>query len=722
MLTRTARGALNVTDWATGQENVLPPGIAHEALIAEPLSPQDIHTAPTDPLSEPTVNPVQSSNVFDDEVADIAQVHCDSELFEFELSTSSPSVNVKGNLRRNFDFWKRIGTPSFILNVIDRGYLLPFISFPEPAVFKNNRSSLSHADFVEGAIRDLVETGRVLHTKVPPRVVNPLSVSVQPNGKKRLILDLRYVNKFLRKMHVKYEDWKTAMSYFARGAYMFSFDLKSGYHHVEIFEGHQTYLGFSWKHSNSNQVKFYVFTVLPFGLSSAPHVFTKILKPLEKHWRYQGICLAVFLDDGWGIEKDSEVCGVVANAVRADLFKAGFVTNEDKSVWIPCQRLDWLGITWDSARGTIEIVDRRVVKITNTIDSIIASDFVLSARRLASFTGQIISTAPVSGNISRIMTRHCIMSTLSAQHWDSEVKMDSYCIEELYFWKNNLNSIKVRDCFLFNKPQRFVYSDASATGCGSVITLNEDCVCHKLWEPSECSMSSTWRELAAIVFALESFVPILEGSLVKWFTDSQTAARIIEVGSMKLDLHRLAIKIFQFCAEHSIRLEVQWIPRTENEKADYISRLVDFDDWQITHDLFQSLEQLWGPHTVDCFANYYTAKLPRFFSRFWNPGASGIDFFAQDLSSENCLVVPPVTLVARVIHYLSLQKAMATLVVPLWPSSSFWPLLTSKYRSFIKGCFRLNASQALALGRNLSSFLGSPRFTGEIVALRFEFL
>ena len=64
MVTWTARGALNDTNLATGQENVLPPGIAHEALIAEPLSPQDIHTVPTDPLSEPTVNPVQSNNVF----------------------------------------------------------------------------------------------------------------------------------------------------------------------------------------------------------------------------------------------------------------------------------------------------------------------------------------------------------------------------------------------------------------------------------------------------------------------------------------------------------------------------------------------------------------------------------------------------------------------------------------------------------------------------------
>ena len=129
-----------------GQENALPPRIAHEVLIAESHSPQDTHTAPTDPVTEPTLNPVQSSNVFDEEVADIAQVHCDSELFEFELSTSPPCVNVKGNLRRNFEFWKHIGAPSFILNVIHRGYLLPFIRFPEPAVFKNNRSSLSHAE------------------------------------------------------------------------------------------------------------------------------------------------------------------------------------------------------------------------------------------------------------------------------------------------------------------------------------------------------------------------------------------------------------------------------------------------------------------------------------------------------------------------------------------------------------------------------------------------
>ena len=72
-------------------------------------------------------------------------------------------------------------------------------------------------------------------------MVNPLSVSVQPNGKKRLILDLRYVNKHLIKQRVKYEDWKVALSYFQKGAFMISFDLKSGYHHIDICADHQTF-------------------------------------------------------------------------------------------------------------------------------------------------------------------------------------------------------------------------------------------------------------------------------------------------------------------------------------------------------------------------------------------------------------------------------------------------------------------------------------------------
>ena len=553
-------------------------------------------------------------------------------------------------------------------------------------------------------------------------MVNRLSVAIQPCGKKRLILDLRHVNKCLVKQRVKYEDWKFALAYSTKGSYMFSFDLKSGYHHVEISQDYQTYLGFSWKASDSGDEIFYVFTVLPFGLSTAPYVFTKLLKPLEKHWRLRGISLAIFLDDGWGTVQDREDCRATALAIRNDLGSAGFIVNDEKSVWEPTQVLNWLGITWNSILGTLKIVDRRITKILNIINHIINANFLVSARTLASFTGQIISTAPVVGNIGRIMTRHCVMSTLCSDRWDTEFYLDDYCQEELYFWKTNLVNINNRYCFAYTCPSSFVYSDASATGCGSVIGFNSEYVCHKMWTGSESLQSSTWRELSAIEFSLQSFAPVLKGSHVKWFTDNQAAARIVEVGSMKLELHRMARGIFDICVQSGIYLDIQWIPRTLNQQADYISRLIDIDDWQTTDDLFLSLNDRWGPHSVDCFANYYNHKLPRFFSRFWNPNTAGVDFFIQPLKGENCWVVPPVQIVPRVLHYMKSQNAVGTVVLPFWPSAHYWPLLMNKYLKYISAYSVHIGNQSLTHGRNLNSLLGSKRFKGHVIALRMEFL
>ena len=53
-----------------------------------------------------------------------------------------------------------------------------------------------------------------------PLVVHPLSVSIQSCGKKKLLLDLRHVNKSLIKQSV-------AMAYFAKDAYMFSLEIKA---------------------------------------------------------------------------------------------------------------------------------------------------------------------------------------------------------------------------------------------------------------------------------------------------------------------------------------------------------------------------------------------------------------------------------------------------------------------------------------------------------------
>ena len=158
--------------------------------------------------------------------------------------------------------WRGIGASPFILSDVEEGHKLPFLAFLESAAFKNNRSALEHAEYVKSPLEVLCQSGLVIRCAEPPHVVNPLSVSVQANDKKRLILDLRYVNRHLQKKRIKYKDWKVAISYFEVRAYMFTFDLKSGYHHIEVATAHQCYPGFSWVDPVSKRTQFYRFTVL----------------------------------------------------------------------------------------------------------------------------------------------------------------------------------------------------------------------------------------------------------------------------------------------------------------------------------------------------------------------------------------------------------------------------------------------------------------------------
>ena len=63
-----------------------------------------------------------------------------------------------------------------------------------------------------------------------------------PCQKKRLVLNLRYMNQLVRKQKFKYEGMSIAMMLCRPGENMFTFDLKSGYHHVEVVQAHHKYM------------------------------------------------------------------------------------------------------------------------------------------------------------------------------------------------------------------------------------------------------------------------------------------------------------------------------------------------------------------------------------------------------------------------------------------------------------------------------------------------
>ena len=268
------------------------------------------------------------------------------EIFDHESSNKS-NISLKDNLRRNIAYWQNtIMANKSILHIIENGYKIPFFETPEKANLPNNKSSLKEEKFVFESISEMLKIGRIKEVIAPPKVINPLSVSENSTGKKRLILDLRYINEHLYKEKIKFDDWKCFKNYLEHmDGYVFKFDLKSGYHHVDVFEEHQTYLGFSWKIDNI--VKFFVFTVLPFGLSTAPFVFTKVVRPLVKYWRFNSIKIACFLDDGLGIGNTFERALEDSIFVLNSLTKAGFNINSEKSVWQPTKVLTWLGIEVD---------------------------------------------------------------------------------------------------------------------------------------------------------------------------------------------------------------------------------------------------------------------------------------------------------------------------------------------------------------------------------------
>ena len=151
--------------------------------------------------------------------------------------------------------------------------------------------------------------------------------------------------------------------------------------------------------------------------------------------------------------------------------------------------------------------------------------------------------------------------------------------------------------------------------------------------------------------------------------------RILKVGSCKSHLQVEALKVFKACVANNIRLEPEWIPREKNELADYFSRIIDYDDWYIDQEVYKWLELKWGPHTVDRFATCYNAQIERFNSRYACPGTEAVDAFTVDWSKENNWWCPPPMLVPRVLRHAEHCRAQGTLVVPLWESAPFWPLL-----------------------------------------------
>ena len=108
-------------------------------------------------------------------------------LLNYEFTSGQyNSPSVRGRLSLCYDQWVKLGASGFILSVVRDGYKIPFVTFPPPKVSPNNHSAVTHSHFVSEAISDLLRTKCVGILDHKLDIVNPLSVSIQSSGNKRL--------------------------------------------------------------------------------------------------------------------------------------------------------------------------------------------------------------------------------------------------------------------------------------------------------------------------------------------------------------------------------------------------------------------------------------------------------------------------------------------------------------------------------------------------------
>ena len=646
----------------------------------------------------------------------------------------TPTIDseVAGRLRSRAGAWRAVGASPTVMRWIEMGYDLPLMGTP-PAFFASNHAGATQYDFfIDESLPKWLKAGAVRRASCQPHMVSPLDVvPKKQEGKYRLILDLRELNKYVRDFPFVMETLLRRRYGFLPGDWMFSIDLESGYYHVEVREEDRKYLGFAWRG------EWFEFCVLPFGLKSAPAAFTKVMSQLARYWRSCGIRLLFYLDDWAFMSSSKESAEQLVHQIIGDMVRLGLLINAGKSVLRPSTRLTLLGFIVDTVEGTFRITPERKVSMEHSLDCALAQSW-LPVRELASVAGKLVSCYLALGPVTRIFTRslfECLAArdvTLTArsargrarQWWRGGVRLSRKAQSELKFWKRTLPkwdgcSVWPPTCL---RPLR-LYVDASDGAWGAFEEGNESTAMRELFSPKHAQQSSTHRETRALLRLLQLRAESFRSQTVLVHTDNKGVPGVIHHGSPVANLNRLAKRVSILCAQFGIRLWLRWIPRELNQDADDLSKYKCSSDWSLSRALFNNLDCKWGPHTVDRMASETNTKLPRFNSKWLCRGTEAVDCFTQNWQHDNNWVCTDFHQVERVIAHMRGCKASGTLVIPCWRWQPWWGQLfeAGQPTACVQDWMVLPRHSSAFVAEHSASLLGLAEHDFDVLAVRVSF-
>jgi hypothetical protein len=247
---------------------------------------------------------------------------------------------------------------------------------------------------VTEAVATLVVTYAAKEVATHPFIVSPLGVVPKGIDKLRLILDLRYVNSLSLKVNsFCYENVKEVSNLCKLHDFLFTVDLKSGYHHVDIHPDFWQFLGFEW------QGKYHVFCQLPFGLATTCFVFTKLMKQLVQRWRSFGVRLIPYIDDFLFFARSASEFASVKAQVLGDFAWAGFVLSHKKCQLQLSHVAKFLGFIIDTLHGGFRLSARQKGKLRENMSACLYNPQHVSAKLQDKVTGLLASMCLVTGFI-----------------------------------------------------------------------------------------------------------------------------------------------------------------------------------------------------------------------------------------------------------------------------------------------------------------------------------
>ena len=211
-----------------------------------------------------------------------------------------------------------------MLNIITNGYVLPFLSKPNLVRFPlivSEYKALPKDQALANCIQSLLSKNAIKRVENVKSLgfYSRLFLVPKPHQRWRPVIDLSRLNTFLHVEKFKIETPESIRPSLIPGEWILSIDLSDTYLHIPIHPHSRKYLRFCHR----SQV--FQFTSLPFGLATAPQVFTMIVKEVR------GLRLHQYLDDSLIRSQSQEEAQVNTQAVVDLTQSLGWIINQEKS-------------------------------------------------------------------------------------------------------------------------------------------------------------------------------------------------------------------------------------------------------------------------------------------------------------------------------------------------------------------------------------------------------